>query len=187
MKKIFLILILGFFAPLPARAGDIRDVKPPVLLPAQYGFLTAVLVVLLLAGLFWALRKMLLRRRVTRAPSPEPLSPPWAVAFQRLEALKQAGLPEGGGVKDFYTELSDILRRYMEGRFQIRAPEMTTEEFLVYLKKTPALNAQHKSSLQDFLNSCDMVKFARFSSSPAEMERSLNLAWQLVAETEPQP
>ena len=184
MKKVFLFSAICLFVPAAVWADDIRSVKPPVPLPGRYGFLLWVLAVILFAGLLWLLRNLFLRRKMTPVPAAVP--PPWAVAFQRLQTLKDAGFPDGEGVKTFYTELSDILRRYIEGRFQIRAPEMTTEEFLVYLKKTPALSAQYKSTLQDFLNGCDMVKFAKFSSSPYEMEHSLALAWQLVSETQPQ-
>lgn len=183
MQEFLLFLISGFFVPVMAWADDIRDVKPPVLLPGHNGMWAVLVLLIFLGGLAWVLRNRLSPRCVT---PPLPASPPWETAFQRLRALKDTGLSGGEDVKNFYTELSDILRRYMEGRFQIRAPEMTTEEFLSHLKAAPALNAQHKLSLQEFLACCDMVKFARFSSSLHEMERGWNLVWQLVSDTQPQ-
>ncbi len=179
----FDFLIFGLLIPGIAQADDIRDVKPPVALPGSQGIWIAVLILLFLGALAWALRTMSRRRSAPPPAAPPP--PPWEVALQRLQALKDAGFPGGEDVKTFYTELSDILRRYMEGRFQIKAPEMTTEEFLARLKNTPALDNHHKLSLQDFLNCCDRVKFARFSSSVSEMEHGLNLVWWLVSETQP--
>ncbi|MFA5260434.1 MAG: hypothetical protein WC450_04325 [Candidatus Omnitrophota bacterium] len=184
LGKFFSFLIFYAFAPAIVWADDIRDVKLPVPWPRQDGFLLPVLILILLGGLLWVSRNMLFRQRETRGAPAPPC--PWEVALQRLKALKERGLSGGEDVKNFYTELSDILRRYMEGRFHIPAPEMTSEEFLAHLKTTPVLNAQHKLSLQDFLNCCDMVKFAQFSSSIPEMEHSLNLVWQLVSETQPQ-
>ncbi|HQO58752.1 MAG TPA: DUF4381 family protein [Candidatus Omnitrophota bacterium] len=181
--RLFDFLISGLFIPGIAQADDIRDVKPPIALPGVQGIWIAVLILLFLGTLAWALRTMS-RRRLTPSPASPPL-PPWDVAFQRLKALKDAGFPEGENAKTFYTELSDILRRYVAGRFRIKAPEMTTEEFLSHLKNAPALDNHHKLSLQDFLSCCDRVKFARFSSSVSEMERGLNLIWRLVLETQP--
>ncbi len=186
MNYILLIILFSvFFQTSVFGAEDIRDVKPPELFPPNFGFFIALLIFLLLAVLVWFLRRVTLPRREKKTKVP-PAPPPWTVAFQRLTALKEAGFPAQGQVKAYYTELSDILRRYMEGRFDIKAPEMTTEEFLIYLKQNSALNVRQKQSLQDFLNCCDMVKFAKFSSSTAEMEQSFDLAWRLIEETQPQ-
>ena len=165
-----------------ARAEDIRDVKPPVDLQANLGWLYIVLTIAVLAaGIF--LFKYFLRwaRRVRKSEVPP--QPPWIVALERLEALKKQNLPGLGQIKEYYTALSDIVRRYMEDRFSIKAPEMTTQEFLWYLKGSQALAAEHKNLLTDFLNSCDMVKFAKYGPSLKEMEESFFSAKRLIEET----
>jgi len=53
------------------------------------------------------------------------------------------------------------VRRYLEDRFRLRAPEMTTEEFLQAAQQNPQLPREHRSSLGRFLTEADMVKFAR--------------------------
>ena len=74
---------------------------------------------------------------------------------------------------------------YIENRFKLRAPEMTTEEFLDSLKQTDALTAKHKELLAEFLNLCDIVKFAKFGPSITEIEESFNSARRFVEETRP--
>jgi len=71
----------------------------------------------------------------------------------------------------------------MEERFDIRAPEMTTEEFLASLNTSGRLAEPHKKFLREFLGSCDMVKFARYFFPREEMDKSLDLAQRLVEET----
>ena len=131
----------------------------------------------LLAGLVIYL---LTRRKQVVAP---PLIPPHLRARGRLQdALALIGSP-----KPFVIAVSDALRGYLEGRFNFRAPERTTEEFLQELQRTQLLLPEQKRGLGEFLQRCDLVKFARYE--PAETElRSLHVAaLQLVAETEPRP
>ncbi|MBI4309916.1 MAG: hypothetical protein HY591_06255, partial [Candidatus Omnitrophica bacterium] len=75
------------------------------------------------------------------------------------------------------------VRHYLEDRFQIKAPEMTTEEFLNLVKTSPALKEEHKRILRDFLNGCDMVKFARHEPTVEEAQANFDLARQLIEET----
>jgi len=80
--------------------------------------------------------------------------------------------------------VSDAVRVYLEERFQLRAPERTTEEFLRDLQKTSVLMAQQKASLAEFLEQCDLVKFARFEP-PETMLRELHeSALRLIHETQ---
>jgi len=79
--------------------------------------------------------------------------------------------------------VSDITRLYMENRFNIHAPHMTTEEFLYYLGVSGHLNDTQKSSLKDFLNSCDMVKFAKYAPTIKEALNNFGCAQKLIDET----
>ncbi|HNX90556.1 MAG TPA: hypothetical protein PKY78_08945 [Candidatus Omnitrophota bacterium] len=109
--------------------------------------------------------------------------PPHEVAYEELSKLKGKDLPGHGMIKEYYSDLSDIARHYLEARFNCRAPEMTTEEFLYYLKQDGAMEAKHKELLRDFLTQCDMVKFAKYGPTPIEMIDSYKLAEKLVDET----
>src|SRR5205085_4236011 len=84
--------------------------------------------------------------------------PPHIRARQKLEAA----LLLIGDPRAFAIAVSDAVRVYLEERFQLRAPERTTEEFLRDLQKTSVLTEQQKESLSAFLEQCDLVKFARF-------------------------
>ena len=87
--------------------------------------------------------------------------------------------------KPFTIAVSDAIRQYLEERFQFRAPERTTEEFLHELQGTDLLAFEQKASLGEFLNRCDMVKFARYEPVVEELQTMHEAALRLVRETEP--
>jgi len=106
------------------------------------------------------------------------------IAFGRLAALEGRGLPEGHDAADgWYVELSDIVRRYIEDRFGIRAPELTTEEFLREARRLDELGESHRALLSGFLESCDRVKFAGHEPAADESQAALGRARRLVEET----
>jgi hypothetical protein len=168
-------------APLVAGAATnaLRDIKPPVDIPSGWAGLWWVLGGLALAALlFWAWRYWQQRR----AQLPViPVIPPHVRAKQKLqEALALIGQP-----KEFCILVSDTLRWYLEERFDFHAPERTTEEFLHELQGTNRLTPDQKSSLGDFLNRCDLVKFAKYEPGEPELRDLHASALRLVEETEP--
>ncbi len=169
-------------APRAALADELRDVKAPVAFPAPYG----VFVILFLLAVISAVVYFIYRHRKTRkakALSAEIVKTAWEKAYERLEALAGSGLLNEGDFSAYYLRLSDIVRQYFEDRFRIRAPEMTTEEFLVHLKSSPALTASQSGVLQEFLSSCDMVKFAKHLPRVEEAHKNTQLARRIVDET----
>jgi hypothetical protein len=87
----------------------------------------------------------------------------------------------------FCTEVSGIARVYLEERFNFHAPERTTEEFLLELQATTLLTPDQKQSLGEFLQSCDLVKFARFEPTEAALRTLHDCALRLVDETQFDP
>ena len=87
--------------------------------------------------------------------------------------------------KPFCTMVSDTVRCYLEERFNFRAPERTTEEFLYELSDTNLLAPDQKESLGEFLEECDLVKFAKYEPAETELRNLHNSALRLVEETEP--
>ena len=166
----------------PSLNQEIHDVKPPMELPESFLWPWGVLIilfVLILAGyIFWWLRY----KRMSNA-APLKTRTPWEIAHERLSTLEHKGLSNQEQFEAFYVELSSIMRRYMEDQFSLRAPEMTTEEFLNHLQTTSHLNDQQKDIFKDFLNACDMVKFARYGPTEKETQESLKLARTLINET----
>jgi hypothetical protein len=98
------------------------------------------------------------------------------------EALAILGQP-----KEFCILVSDTLRWYLEQRFDFHAPERTTEEFLNELRGSDVLTRDQKDSLVEFLNRCDLVKFARYEPHELELRELHAAAVRLVEETEPPP
>ena len=166
-------------------ADEIRDIKPPIDFPVNYALWWILAIVSFLAVLGFLLRFFLLGRAQRKDIASASLKSPWQAAYERLDELKKHNLPQQGRVKEYYTQLSDIVRRYIEDRFQIRAPEMTTQEFLSSLGGAAELTDGQKNVLRDFLNSCDLVKFAKHTPTIKEMEEGLFWAQRLVEETKP--
>ncbi len=81
-------------------------------------------------------------------------------ALAELAALLDRRLPQRGLFKDYYVELTHVVRRYIERAHAIRAPRLTTEEFLAAAKRHPHFTPESLQGLSDFLHSADMVKFA---------------------------
>lgn len=81
-------------------------------------------------------------------------------ALRELRELLAKGLTEKGLFKDYYIELTHVVRRYIERRYKIRAPKLTTEEFLQTAKSDEGFNKASIQYLENFLYSADMVKFA---------------------------
>lgn len=120
-------------------------------------------------------------RRRGRAAAP-PLPPDlWALAeLDRLEAMK---LPEAGAVERFHTLLSDVVRSYLERRFDMRAPRQTTIEFLETMRQSPQLTATQQELLRAFLSRCDLAKFARAMPSAEECGATAAMARRFVEQT----
>lgn len=165
-----------------SRAEDIRDVQPPVDLPTQTWLLYTVLA-LVFIGLIVLLFKWI--RVINQRPKKkvEVIKQPWGIALEQLEQLARRNLIAQGHIKAYYSELSDIIRTYFENQYSIRAPEMTSEEFLNSLKNSQKLSSIQKNALAQFLNSCDMVKFAKYAPQAEESEKSYQLARGLIYET----
>jgi len=160
-------------------ATDIRDIKPPVEISSGYAWLWQLLVLLALAVaalLLWRWWK----NRQSNIVLPPPI-PAHIRAKQKLEeALALIAQP-----KEFCILVSDTVRFYLEEQFDFRAPERTTEEFLRELNATDLLVKEQKESLGQFLESCDLVKFAKYEPGENELRGLHGSAVRLVEETEP--
>lgn len=87
-------------------------------------------------------------------------------AFYELDVLLKKGLPGRGFYKDFYVELTMVVRRYIERRHAVKAPNLTTDEFLRVAQDNPAFTREAITELRYFLESADMVKFAGVEATP---------------------
>lgn len=111
---------------------------------------------------------------------------PYERASVALAELEAQGLPEGEELDSWYVRLSGIVRRYLEDRFALRAPELTTEEFLRVAQRSVLLSTEHKSLLTGFLADCDKVKFAGYEPGAEESRGALEAARRFLLETRAQ-
>lgn len=166
--------------------SDIKDIKTAWALPFYWKqFIPHILIglaILLVAfALFYYF--MLRRKGVPLFPKKEiVVLPPHIEAINKLNILKEQKIWRSGQTKEYYTQLTDTLRYYIERRFDIQAPEYTSIETLEELKK---FNIDEKSfkDLSHILNLADLVKFAKSSPLVTENENCLGLSYLFVENT----
>ena len=107
----------------------------------------------------------------------------WDVANGELEALLASPLPSEARIDGFFVDLSGIVRRYLENRFSVRSPELTTERFLEEVSGSPDLGTEHQQLLRDFLSQCDLVKFAHHLPDQEAIRESIRKARRFIDET----
>jgi hypothetical protein len=163
----------------PPGTNNLRDIKPPVEIPSGWALLLWIAGALALAALAYIAWRYWQKKKA-EAP-PVPVIPAHVRAKQKLaDALALVHQP-----KEFCILVSDTTRWYLEERFDFHAPERTTEEFLYELRGTNLLTPDQKESLGEFLNRCDLVKFARYEPGEPELRDLHAAAIRLVEETEP--
>ena len=163
----------------PETPGPVELPGEPLPAPSAWAQ-QAALIALGLVALAW-----MLRRRAQRAGAAFAAPPPPAhgVALARLQRLRER---RPRGLDEFHAdavEASSLVRTYIEARFSLFAPEMTTEEFLTDPRTARALHGSQREMLSEFLRHCDLVKFARHQPLDAERERLLDAVAAFVLET----
>lgn len=162
----------------PALTDDIRKLKPPVEIADPWFYVWLALAILAAAALAWFAWRWWQRRQAAASFIP-PIPPPERARIRLQQALDLLDQP-----KPFCIAVSDALRQYLEERFNFRAPERTTEEFVAELRATALLNPEQKKILGEFLAHCDMVKFARHEPGRPELMDLHRAALRLIQETE---
>lgn len=167
---------------------DIRDIRGPLSIPRSMLVIGLWLLALALAaGGGWWLARRARQRPTDEGPVTQgPPRPAHEVAYEELEWLESSGLLGQGRIKEYYIEVSDIIRRYLEGRYSIRAPEMTSREVLEQLEDTDVAWDVH-DRFTAFLEHCDLVKFAKHRPSPTACALIVSDARALVDATLPPP
>lgn len=154
---------------------DIRDIKAPLVIRnPYYGIIALILALAVFLGI-----AAVAYNRMKRY---EPVRLPHETALEELEATRAAFL-QGGDIKAYFVDISDTIRHYIEHAFRLKAPEMTTEEFLDSLRDSQSLSMPHKELLRGFMNACDLVKFAKYAPTHDEAEAVYTTARNFVEET----
>lgn len=152
-------------------------------------FLPWLLAIAALTGLIFWIRY--LRKRKTMAVpevhTPLPVLPPHQVALEQLQALQQQQLWQKGAIKDYHSELSHIVRTYLEGRFSIPALESTTLEIVQTLGSNTTIPAGSLAQLKRLLETSDLVKFAKAIPAPDIHDALFDQAVAFVQQTQLNP
>jgi hypothetical protein len=161
--------------------NDIRDIKPPVPVPNPWFWIwMAIVLVVLGVAAFIAWRQWRKRRSLVPAA-------PVVPAHIRAKQCLQGALALLHDPRLFCTLVADTIRVYLEERFRYHAPDRTTEEFMLELQASHYMTPDQKESLGAFLQSCDLVKFARYEPTEAELRELLEAALRLIDETQFEP
>lgn len=142
-----------------------------------------IIIILAIAAFLYGMRRY--RTNGSLLPKkPEPT--PYEEAMSNLRHLKSQGLWEQGMEKEYFTDLTEILRRYLYRRFNINAMEMTSREILRSLAKNPETKDK-RSYFRNILDMADFVKFAKVRPLPDDNIASYDNAVRFVEETKPIP
>ena len=169
---------------------DVKAIKPIMDAPFYWSELFTWVGYFLLAFLgvsliIFVLLKYVFKKKVPFiTETPQPVIPPHIVALEKLEEIKVQKIWQCGDIKVFYTQVTDVLRVYLEVRFGINAMELTSDEIMALVKKEPGLN-EVRAALKDLLTLADLVKFAKMVPLENENERSLLIAFDVVDKTKP--
>ncbi|MFG0328568.1 MAG: BatD family protein [Phycisphaerales bacterium] len=137
--------------------------------------------VVLMAFAIW---RMLNSGRVRRSDGVRPL-PAHLVALRELDALIGEGLIERGDFKRYYARLTAIVRRYIEQRFGLRAPERTTEEFLHEAREAGLFRGVELEQFEQFLFAADLVKFAKHEPTRRQADEAAGTARRFIEQSAP--
>ncbi|NTW32489.1 MAG: hypothetical protein HGB12_07675 [Bacteroidetes bacterium] len=163
----------------------IKDIKGPLNVPLTFMEVLPYLIgIILLAAIVWFVFYYLHKRKKGKKliDFSKPQLPVHEQALLALEALKNKKLWQNNKIKDYYTELTEIIRIYIEKRYKIIALEMTTDDILASFKSVDIPNISVKR-LSQMLVIADLVKFAKATPLPNEHDISLENAFEFVNET----
>jgi hypothetical protein len=168
------------------------DIKKPYGAPVTFKEIAPWIIgIILIAAIVFFILYAISRRRknipLFSLPA-KPKLPPHVVALSELDKLKEEQLWQHDKVKDYYTRLTDIIRVYLEERYEVPAMEQTTQEILSDFKgENSQIKGKLFTGLQKTLDTADLVKFAKYTPLADENHFVLVNAYTLVEETKPEP
>lgn len=167
---------------------DIKDIQDAPIW--WWGIIRWILLGLLLIGLGIGIYYLVryIRKHRTGATEEEeqaPLRPAEEVALEKLDEIKAEKIWQDGKVKEYHTELTDVIREYISRRYEVSSTEKTSDETLRELKPLMKEQKDLFDRLRKMLSLADLVKFAKWTTTPDENESALLTAYDFVRETTP--
>jgi hypothetical protein len=166
----------------------IRDIKQPIQVPVSFAEIYLyILIGIGVAGLAYFIL-YLIRKRKRKEPVfsiSKPQEPAHVIALRELDELREAKLWQRNEYKQYYTRLTEIIRNYIERRFEIPAMEQTSYDILLSWKDKGYNDQNLYEILKQLLNLADLVKFAKEKPLPSDNEVNLDNAYVFVRSTKP--
>ena len=168
----------------PEEFFDIKTVwRPPFVWADYFPLIYGVLLTLfLICVIGYVIQRLRAKKSLIPAAKPEPKLPPHEQAIKELDAIKQQKLWQQGKEKEYYTQVTETLRKYIVDRFGINAMEMTSAEILDLIRKNTEAQSVY-DNLRQVLLLADFVKFAKMNPLPDENDLSLMNAYLFVNQT----
>ncbi len=163
---------------------NLREIRPPHIPAGWLTWLLAALAALAFIGVLWFWYQKTRQKNLAVLQQEEDSRPSDEIALAKIDALLNSGLWEQRHYKLFYITLSDILREYLWRQFHIDASADTSAELLRRVKNMPSM-APLLFALRSFLNSGDLVKFAKAVPEEAVRNKDVQLLRQIIRETAP--
>jgi hypothetical protein len=132
---------------------------------------------------WWIRKRKKVRETVETGPPPRPAD---EIALEELDALRDRQLYQNGKIKEYYSELSGILRRYIETRYEIPALESTSFQLLRDVEKSLG-DDNLRELLKTILEDADLAKFAKHRPDQDTCHEDLQNAYVFVSKTKPEP
>lgn len=182
------------FKVLPVDVDSLETINPmeSIVSPATKWYdyipdwtLWFVLAIVILACLVAAYLLLFKREKIFEVHK-APVIPPYELAVSRLNTLRSRKLAENGHEKEYYTQLVDILREYLQGRFGIYAMEMTSTQIVKALRSNPDTRMT-ADEMRAVLSIADFVKFAKVRPLPEDNQKAFARAQSFVEQTKPAP
>ncbi len=167
-------------------ALKIYDIIKPYRAPVTLGeILPWVLLAVLISAIVWfVIRYLRLHKKDKEGAEPATLiEPAHVIAFRELEILHLEQIWQKGETKKYYTRLTEIIRQYLENRYQVFSLELTTEETLSALIHSGFKKNDEYNRLKTILTSADLVKFAKHKPEPSENDLHYQNSWEFVNNT----
>lgn len=162
---------------------DIRDIKNPVAVRSKTLLITAVIVFLLAAAGFiywWYINKIKKIKEIFAEEGPK--RPAHEIAYERINKLEEMHLIEKAEIKEYYIILSEIIRKYIEDRYELSVLDRTTTELFKEMRGL-GIDKKHCAIVRDFLEESDLVKFAKYKPELKSIQDDKYVAVKIIDET----
>lgn len=163
---------------------DIKDVKEPIEIPLDWKIVALWIIGILLVTLviYFLYKKFKKKKSIEKVEEEIVVLPPDVVALSSLQKLEAKKLWQNGMIKEYHSEITEIIRKYFEGRFNFPALELSTTEVMSKLNSVKS-GKKIVNLTSEFLNNADLVKFAKYKPMNEINEEMMKQAYKIVEET----